>query len=301
MKEMEYTSEEVLQFIKDNEITEIRLAFCDTTGTLRNIPVTAKELPQIFREGKIVSEMSGLPGSTPTLYPDPATLVVLPWRPGYSQPSFGRVVQMFCNIGYPDGFESLKGSGSMEHILLVSSSLNVTALLADLLKGQGASRVSSASHGGEARRLLSQLEYSLVIVNTPLEDEFGHDLALFAAKNTLSSVMLLVKGEAADEISKKVENSGVMVVPKPVSRQMFYQALKLLQASADRIQDLKNENRKLQNKIEEIRMVDRAKCAMIQYLNMTEPQAHRYIEKQAMDLRITKKEVARGILETYDT
>ena len=48
-------------------------------------------------------------------------------------------------------------------------------------------------------------------------------------------------------------------------------------------------------------MVDRAKCAMIQYLNMTEPQAHRYIEKQAMDLRITKKEVARGILETYDT
>lgn len=300
MGEMEYTSKEVLQFIKENGILEIRLAFCDGIGTLRNISVTAEELPQIFQMGKTVNELSEQTGTAPTLHPDPATLVVLPWRPGYGQPNYGRVVQMFCNIHYPDRLESLKGSDSMDHILLVSSSLNVTALLADLLKAQGAARISSASHGGEARRLLSQLEYSLVIVNTPLEDEFGYELALFAVKNSLSSVMLLVKGETANEASGKVENSGVMVVPKPISRQMFYQALKLLQASASRIQNLKTENRKLQNKIEEIRMIDRAKCAMIQYLNMTEPQAHRYIEKQAMDLRVTKKEVARGILETYD-
>ena len=48
-------------------------------------------------------------------------------------------------------------------------------------------------------------------------------------------------------------------------------------------------------------MVDRAKCILIQYLNMTEPQAHRYIEKQAMDLRVSRREIAQGILQTYES
>ena len=55
-----------------------------------------------------------------------------------------------------------------------------------------------------------------------------------------------------------------------------------------------------QSKIEEIRLVDRAKCMLIQYLSMTESQAHRYIEKQAMDRRVTRGEVARSILGLYD-
>ena len=63
---------------------------------------------------------------------------------------------------------------------------------------------------------------------------------------------------------------------------------------------LRNENFKLQSKIEEIRLVNRAKCVLIQYLKLTEPQAHRYIEKQAMDTRQTKKDVAEKILKTYE-
>ena len=64
---------------------------------------------------------------------------------------------------------------------------------------------------------------------------------------------------------------------------------------------LQNENFKLQTKIEEIRLVNRAKCCLIQYLKFSEPQAHRYIEKQAMDTRQTRKEVAQRILSTYET
>jgi response regulator NasT len=64
---------------------------------------------------------------------------------------------------------------------------------------------------------------------------------------------------------------------------------------------LKLQNSKLQSKIEELRLVGRAKCAMIQYLNMTEAQAHRYIEKQAMDMRASKREIAQGILRNYES
>ena len=50
----------------------------------------------------------------------------------------------------------------------------------------------------------------------------------------------------------------------------------------------------------EVRIINRAKCCLIEYLKMTEPQAHRYIEKQAMDLRQTKREIAESILKTYE-
>ena len=56
----------------------------------------------------------------------------------------------------------------------------------------------------------------------------------------------------------------------------------------------------MQRKIEEIRLIDRAKCILIQYLQMTEPQAHKYIEKQAMNLRQSRVQMAESILKTYE-
>ena len=64
---------------------------------------------------------------------------------------------------------------------------------------------------------------------------------------------------------------------------------------------LKFQNQKPQNKLEEIRLIDRAKCVLIQYLNMTEQQAHRYIEKQSMDLRQSRVVTAESILKTYES
>ena len=118
---------------------------------------------------------------------------------------------------------------------------------------------------------------------------------------TTSAVVLIAKNEIADQVSAKVESYGVLVVTKPINKTLFNQAIKLACVSRKRILGIHSENLKLHNKIEEIKLIDRAKCVLIQYLNLTEPQAHRYIEKQAMDMRITKNEVAQGILKTYET
>ena len=120
-----------------------------------------------------------------------------------------------------------------------------------------------------------------------------------AAENTNSGVMMLVRSEYSDEVAAKVEDFGVFVVPKPISRQFFFQSLKLVRAVRARLVGLRAENVKLQQKIEEIRLVDRAKCALIQYLNMDEAQAHRYIEKQAMDRCVSKRTIAEEIVKTY--
>ncbi len=184
--------------------------------------------------------------------------------------------------------------------LLVGSSEKSRALLQSLLATTEYSQCVSASSGAEARRMLASGDFSLVIINTPLSDEPGMELAVETAQSSLAGVILLVRAELAETIAERVETSGVMVVGKPVARPLFDQALRLSMTARNRMLFLQNQNEKLQKKIEEMRMVDRAKCALIQYLRMTEQQAHRHIEKQAMDTRQTKMQVAKDIVNTYE-
>ena len=98
-----YTESEVLEFVKEEDVKFIRLAFFDTAGKQKNISIMADQLNRAFVEG-ISFDASAITGfKTPEhsdlfLHPDPSTLAVLPWRP-----NTGKVVRMFCNIRYPDG------------------------------------------------------------------------------------------------------------------------------------------------------------------------------------------------------
>lgn len=187
----------------------------------------------------------------------------------------------------------------MERVLLISSSSKGLDMLVQLIRSAGSYEISALSNGSEARRVINQKEFELIIINSPLTDEFGHELSIDIAEKTNSGVVLLCKSEISDDVSDKVGAYGVCVVSKPLNKTLFFQAIRLVSATRSRMLGLKKENFKLQSKIEEIRLINRAKCTLIQYLKLTEPQAHRYIEKQAMDLRQTKLEVAQRILTTY--
>ena len=77
-------------------------------------------------------------------------------------------------------------------------------------------------------------------------------------------------------------------------------SLKMASATNARLKNMQNLNKKLTQKIDDIKIVDRAKCLLISHLNMTETNAHKYIEKKAMDVRISRREVAENILKTYE-
>lgn len=193
-----------------------------------------------------------------------------------------------------------KVGGGMERVLIVSSSEKVSTSLEELLKFNFYKEIICAKSANEAKRILIDREVDLCIINAPLTDEFGANFAINVVSRGTIQVMVIVKSELEDEISDKVENYGVFVISKPVNRQVFWSALKLITAVYNRMRGLKNENAQLQKRIEDIRFVDRAKCVLIEYLKMTESEAHRFIEKQAMDMRITKREVAERILKTYE-
>ena len=100
---MKYTDTEVLQFVQENDVKFIRLAFCDIYGALKNIAIMAEELPRAFEYGVafnagMVRGFSSATHDDMVLHPDASTLEVLPWRP-----QTGRVARFYCDITYPDG------------------------------------------------------------------------------------------------------------------------------------------------------------------------------------------------------
>ena len=100
---MNYSKEEVMQYVTEEDVKFIRLAFCDVFGRQKNISIMPDELPRAFEYG-IAFDASAIAGfgdeahSDLFLHPDPATLTWLPWRPEH-----GKVVRMFCSITYPNG------------------------------------------------------------------------------------------------------------------------------------------------------------------------------------------------------
>ena len=170
----------------------------------------------------------------------------------------------------------------------------------ELLRKIGVEKVVFARSGGEARRMLFAVDYYLIIINAPLADENGLDLSVSAADNSLAGILLIARNDAVEVVRNLVETEGVLVIGKPVSSAEITRSLQLLIAVHRRYMGLRKENTQLKVKLEEIRVVDRAKLLLIDALHMTENQAHKFIEKQAMDLRITRRAVAERIIKTYE-
>ena len=100
---MKYSKDEVIQYVREEDVKFIRLAFCDVFGKQKNISIMPEELPRAFEYGIAfdASAIAGFGDETRCdllLHPEPETLMPLPWRPEH-----GRVVRMFCSITYPDG------------------------------------------------------------------------------------------------------------------------------------------------------------------------------------------------------
>ena len=184
-------------------------------------------------------------------------------------------------------------------VLAVSASLKFVETLRTLLPEGRYGPVTVLHDAAAARRALAENSYDLVLINTPLPDEFGTRLALDACESSSAGVLLLVKAEHCPEIEAQVSAHGVLTLAKPTSAQLFAQTLRLLCITRERLRGMEKKAVTLQEKMGEIRLVNRAKWLLIEELKMTEQEAHRYIEKQAMDRCVTRRAVAEQILSTY--
>lgn len=190
----------------------------------------------------------------------------------------------------------------MDRVLLVTPTKKSADMLIGLLKDGGyyPKRIQIVSSGSEARRALIDHMFDLILINSPLPDEFGHEFATFASETHNISVVMLVKSDLAGSVAEQLEPEGVFILEKPLNRLLFYQIIRIAQATRIHIMNLAKENQKLRQKLDDLRVISRAKCLLIQEKDMTETEAHSYIEKNAMNHRKTRREVAEIIIQSFD-
>ena len=184
----------------------------------------------------------------------------------------------------------------MGRALIVSAGASSNEYISARLTELGYARPIIVPSAAEARRRMLESDFELIVVNSPLPDEFGHELCADAVEKTDAGVIFLAKAAAAEQLLTPLSEEGVLLVTKPFSNTFFLQAIHMAAAS----NLLRQENQRMQEKLAQVRLVSRAKCCLIELGHMTEAEAHRYIEKKAMDTRRDRAEVAQEILDSYD-
>lgn len=184
-------------------------------------------------------------------------------------------------------------------VLVVSSSEKFDRSLAPLLAAAHCEPVVLAESVSAAKRKLLEMSFDFVIINAPLPDEQGTKLAVDLSSGKSTVCLILIKAEHYADIRARVTDYGVFTLSKPVSPSVVSSGLDFMAAARERLRCLEKRTVSTQEKMEEIRLVNRAKWLLIENLKMTEPDAHRYLEKQAMNRCITRCEVAKEIIHTY--
>ena len=185
-------------------------------------------------------------------------------------------------------------------VLIVSAAESFNDALSALLPNSKYSPTHFVSNISAAKRALAERDFDFVIINSPLPDDIGTRFAIDTGNSKETVVLLMVREELQAEIYDKVAEHGVFVLPKPTSKPIIITALSWLSSAREKLRKTEKKTLSIEEKMEEIRIVNRAKWLLISELKMDEQGAHRYIEKQAMDQRISKLEVAKNILKTYE-
>ncbi len=186
-------------------------------------------------------------------------------------------------------------------ILIVSANGSFSSAFNEMIPELRYSPIDTVSSISYAKRILNNQSYDFVIINSPLTDDAGINFAIDVSTTKHSAVLLLVKKDIHASIHNKVAEYGVFTLPKPISKLTMTYALNWMESARERLRQFEKKSISIEDKMAEIRLINKAKWLLISELKMSEPDAHRYIEKHAMDQCVSKKIIAEEIINTYPT
>ena len=157
--------------------------------------------------------------------------------------------------------------------------------------------VTLSDSAADAARLVSEKDFDSVIISAPLAEGSAAQLAEYVSHTSSAAVLLLApEGAVSGKRARELQETGVFVLETPLKKEVFLAVLRAATAGAGRF---RREKAALGFKLEEARAVSRAKALLMSQLNMSEAEAHRFIEREAMNGRVTKAEIAARILRIY--
>ena len=180
-------------------------------------------------------------------------------------------------------------------ILIVSDSERFVTIVKNSLTGF--LTIDIRKNGSMARRSILEKDYNIVVIDSPLSDEMGEDLAIDITEKSKASVLLVTPQELFDPLTDEVTDYGVLVVPKPFPNGRIDKAIRYLISIQDRFYEMEKKRLSLEEKMEELRVVSKAKILLVEREHMTEDEAHRYIGKQAMNRGVSRRKIAEEILD----
>lgn len=186
----------------------------------------------------------------------------------------------------------------MKNALILASRSDLRQAMYDALMNCDFQDVIVTDRVAQAREALPSCD--IIYINLPLE---GQDALRFLAELTKLSrlaVVVLARENQLDALEKALEDTQVFILGKPTNKAIIAASVNAAYSLARRMARAHEREEALKRKLDDIKLLDRAKYCLMSYLGMTEPQAHRYIQKQAMDSRITPREVSEEILKTYE-
>ena len=186
----------------------------------------------------------------------------------------------------------------MEKILIVSGNKAASEALLEFIRGTFKCSPKIVESAYQAKtHLESDLMTELVMINSPLLDESGVEFAEYVTGNTAANCILLIKSETAEKIEDRAEKAGIIVVGRPFSKSVLYQIVRTIDIAVSRSAELFLRNARLEEKIDEIQTIDKAKFMLMEYKGMTESEAHTYIEQYAMNKRKKKSLAAAAVID----
>ncbi|MBQ8980417.1 MAG: ANTAR domain-containing protein [Eubacterium sp.] len=184
-------------------------------------------------------------------------------------------------------------------VLVVSATDDFHSAMAAMLPKTSFQPIVKATSVATAQRAVAERGFDFVIINAPLKDDLGMRFAIDCSTARGALVLFLISNEIHGDVYAKVAEHGVFTLPKPITKQNMDNAIRWLLAAKLKLTGFEKKTTKIEDKMDEIRLVNKAKWLLISNEGLLEPEAHRYLEKQAMDRCVTKKQIAEEIINKY--
>lgn len=169
--------------------------------------------------------------------------------------------------------------------------------LVELLEEHGYEIVGQASDGEEAVRLANELEPDLIVMDVKMPKMDGITAADKIAEDRICAVVMLTAFSQRDLIKRAKEAGAMAYVVKPFDASDVIPAIEIAMARFAETRGVEDEVMDLEERLESRKIVDQAKGILQTSLDLTEPEAFRWIQKTAMDLRKSMREVAQGVID----
>ena len=199
-----------------------------------------------------------------------------------------------------DSTRSTSDSGAeTEHprVVVAEDEALIRLDLVELLEEHGYEIVGQASDGEEAVRLANELEPDLIVMDVKMPKMDGITAADKIAEDRICAVVMLTAFSQRDLIKRAKEAGAMAYVVKPFDASDVIPAIEIAMARFAEIRGVEDEVMDLEERLESRKIVDQAKGILQTSLDLTEPEAFRWIQKTAMDLRKSMREVAQGVID----